>query len=510
MGEPERGRIIRTFQKHREIRDALKALAHVRDEQERLRRAQALAQHGNALIPILLRHLDTTDPFLRGAMGLVVSFLPREHIVPRLREIVTNPARNDQERMTALMFLERFLGEPVEESVYAQLRDPAAVITQSLREVTTYQEESPDLLLEYVSQLQEEPTDVALMVLAATEEFPIDSMYPLLLLLAQDVREPVALATIDTLEHHPGPESLAILHLLAHLAEGPVKERGRRAFTKMRMRGIRAHPPATVQWRALVTPPDIHGSQAFWLLRDQDGNRTLLGLLTNTSLGIQFAFHLTDVPNELIPQQPLGHLLPVAMGEDPAHTTDVAWFLETPLATARRWLRNIVRQNYRSEYQLPVIYRYWASHFWQETDEEGEAESPPIPTSSHMPSLEEAFLLFRHPVLHQWYVEPRRNPEMEREWIHQGLEYSTLLKAFINLKDDIPTDIWPSLGPTLRLVAEWMFLAGEEKLAQYALDGAQAMEERPYSENPYAQALILRGLDHIFAELRQARDHWDD
>ncbi len=508
MAKSDGGRIIRTFQRRQEIHSALKALARVRDERERLKQAEALAQYGEEIIPILLRYLDTTDPFLRGAVGLVVSFLPRETIAPRLREVVMNPARNDQERMTALMFLERFLDEPIEESVYAQLRDPHAVIVQSLREVVTYQKESPDLLLEYVSQLQEEPVEVALMVLSAMSQFPPEEMYPLLQLLAQDVREEVALAVIEALERNPHPTGLAILDLLAHLADEPIRTRGRRASTKMRMRGVRPADRPDTQWRTLVTPPDIHGSQAFWLLRNRGGRYSLLGLLTNMALGIQFAFYLNDVPDGLVPEQPVGQILPVAMGDDPTQPSEVAWFLEAPVGHVRRWLKRLVMQNYHSAYQLPVSYRHWGAHFWWETAHIPEATlSLPAPRP---PSLEEAFFLFRHPVLHQWYMDLPRDPEQERMWVQQGLEYSTLLSAFIEVRDRVPADVWPGLSPPLRALAEWMLLAGEEELAQFAVDGARAMEELSYEENPYAQALVLRGLDMLFTELRRARDHWDE
>ncbi|NPA91517.1 MAG: hypothetical protein GXO55_08730 [Chloroflexi bacterium] len=505
-----KGKIIHTFQQRHQWQKELKELAQLRDERERIRRAQELAQHGEALLPFLLRHLDTTDPFLRGAIGLVFSFLPRDMVAPRLRDIAVNPARSDQERMTALMYLERFLNEPVEESIYSQLRNPDAVIEQSLREVIAYQQEVPDILLEYVAQLQEEPVDVALLVLRSAQAFPLDAIFPLLTLLVQDVRFEVAQAVAQFLEDTRDPRALPLLQLLAHTALGELREQARRAAVKLRMRGVTPPPVPDVRWRALVTPPDVHGSQAFWLIREEAGQRSLVGLLTNAALGVQFSFHLDEIPPDFIPPQPVGQLLPVVMDEDAGANQNVAWFLEVPLPRAREWLQRLVEQNYRSAYQLPLSYRHWGPAFWQETESLGPPEPLSLPEARPV-TLEEALRFFQHPALHSWYVEPRRDVEREQRWIRQGLEYSTLLLAYTQLtEEDFPEGLWSSLAQALHLLAEWFQVAGESEMAAYAVSGAASLERPPVLDSPFAQALVLRGLDVLFAQLRQARDHWDE
>ena len=504
-----KGRVIRGFQERRELEDALQRLSRLTDEASRHTLAQELAQKGEPVVPVLLRHLGTTNPLLRGAIGLVAHYLPRELIAPPLREITANPQRSDQERMAALMILERFLDEPIEDSVYASLRDPEAVIQQSLREVCEYQDTIPDIVLDYVAQLQEEPIDVSLAVMDYMRDFPADQVIPILRLLAQDIRVPVARRAIQVLGQTPHPNALASLEVLRDLVPAPLQQEAERAARKLRLRSVSAAHPAPQQWRALVTPPDAQGTQAFWLLRPRDDDAWhLLGVLANMGLGVQFAFVLEHVPADFVassPGEPV--LLPLA-GRDEAY--GMAWFMEVPLSFARRWLRQLTWQNYHTAYQTPVVYRHHVISFWLETQTEGFADPPNLPP----PEPEQVWHtleLLQHPALDSWYIEPPRTAFQEHQWLQAGLSTDALHEALQHIPGELfSQEQWNALAERLEYLAEWFLAAEDTERAQLTISAAHALRSLPYEQNPFAQALVARGLMLIFEELQREKERWDD
>ncbi len=508
-----KGKVIHGFQERRQLENELQALSRMQDDVARMQRAQELARHGDALIPLILRHLDTDDPLLRGALGLLVSYLPPERISSSLRSVVANPQRSDQERMTALMFLERFLDEPVEESLYAQLRDPQAVIEQSLREVTGHQESLPDIIVDYVVQLQEEPVDVALMVLQAMSKMDEERTFPLLALLAQDIRPEVALAAIKYLEMAARPQHpyyQAVLAFLADMATDDIRKIARRSLRKLHMRGLQADMRQEATWRALITAPDMHGSQALWMIRQNAEERRLIGLLVNADVGVQFAFVLDDVPSDLIPSMEIGRTLPIVMGNDPNDPDSLAWFLEVPIGRVRRWMQALVQRNYIGAYQMPAIFRQYGYLFWTETQAGGEAAERSLPKPD-MQRLPEAIRLFEHPALARWYVEPPHDAFAERRWLQEGLDEVAFQRAFQAIDGStFPDSLWVALADHLRRLAEWFLLADEEALACHAVTGAYALEHVPYEHNPFAQTLVAKGLAQMFLRLRQERDRWEE
>ncbi len=506
-----KGRVIHIFQERRELELALKDLSQIRNALERETKARELATRGEALVPIILRHLDTTDPLLRGAMGLVAMYMPRDVIAPPLREVVANPQRSDQERMAALMLLERFLDEPVEESLYAELRNPNAVLEQSLREVLDHQEQLPDIVLDYVNQLQEEPVDVALTVLEIMARHLDDRSLPLLTLLAQDIRYAVAEEACHLLSQTRLPQARAILETLAATLPPPARSAAERGARKMRMRGVPLPAPAPVSWRALTTAPDMHGTHAIWLLREEGDDRTLVGMLVNMEVGIQFAFVLENVSPDLVPPLPEGHgILPIVMEEGASTEDNMAWFLEIPIGHARRWLRRLTAQNYDNDYQLPVMYRQHAPRFWQETATHGEVPAPDLP-SPDLSRLHLTVELFRHPALSTWYLEPPHDAFRERRWLRAGLTEEVFLQALEDIPAELfPETVWEGIARRLHAVAEWFLLAGENELALLTVTAADAVRRVPFKQNPFAQMLVARGLALTFQRLQQARDRWDE
>lgn len=496
-----KGKVIHTFQERRAIETALQELGRVYDENERLVRAQTLAERGEKVIPVILRHLNTTDPMLRSALGLVAMHLPRELIVPPLRQVTVSPEHPDQARLAALMILEHFLQEPVEESLYARLRDPEGLIRRSLQEVIDNRDRVPDIVLNYVTQLQDEPVDVALMVIRAMRQFPPQEIVPILTLLVQDVREDVAQAALNVLAQVVSPEAGVILDTLGDVLPRPLQEFAARAARKLRMRGVRSSAPPEVSWRALVTPPDLHGTQAMWFLRPQDGNYALLSTLVNADLGVQFAFWLpAAAPDVFLPTRAGERIVSIRVGD---RENEVAWFLEIPLAQARSFFRRYLQQNYTSSYQLPLTYRQHAVRFWHETAWAGFGQDLPLP-EPRLADLSQTLFLFRHPALTAWYVDVSTAHAREQGWTAEELEDPVGLQIVAEeaLKL-VGADVWPPLVRRLRELARWFVLAGEEQMARYAVTAAESLTTVPHKVNPFALALVARGVLIAVARLKE-------
>lgn len=501
-------RVIHTFRERREIDLQLQEMAREVDELAREQMARALAERGEAVVPVLLRHLGTTNPLLRGAIGLVAMHLPKEIIAPRLRDIAANPQRSDQERIAALMILERYLEEPVEESIYAELRNPQAVLEQSLREVVEHQDTVPDIVQDYVGQLQEEPVEVAQTILGMTLRFPPEKVLPVLSLLAQDVREDVAEPALHTLSRLRLPQALRVLDTLAALLPPPLQEVAQRSARKLRMSGVKEEPVPRARWRALVSPPDVLGGQTFWLVREVDGEQDMVGILANMDLGLQFAFRLQDVPPDFVPEPEHGdRIITVASPDGKAQGPFL--FLDAPLGHVRRWIRVLVHQNYTAEYQLPVLFRHHILRFWWETEEAGQSPPPSLPEPGDDVYLN-PLLLFQHPALAAWYVEPPSNVIQEQRWLQAGLGEKIFSEVLETIDPQaFPPPFWDEVSRRLAYMAEWLTIAGEIEHAQYAWGASESLRRWPHVRNPFAQILLARGLALTFQRLREARDRWE-
>ena len=502
-------RVIRTFQERREIDLQLQDLAREQDELAREAKARALAQRGEAVVPVLLRYIGTTNPLLRGAIGLVAMHLPRDLIAPPLRDIAANPQRPDQERLAALMILERYLEEPVEESLYAELRDPRAMLEQSLREVVEHQEVAPDIVSDYVAQLQEEPVDVAVAILEMAPRFPPDKVLPVLTLLAMDVREDVAELAMYFLGRTRLPRARRILETMGELLPSPWKDMAQRNARKLQMSGVEREVGSRAVWRVLVTPPDVLGGQTFWLAREEEDRQMLVGVMGNMDLGLQFAFRLKDIPADFVPsphreESPLVLVPPLEES-----MSGPFLFLQTPLEHVRRWLRALVYQNYASEYQLPALLREHLLLFWEETADVGEASPPPLPAPDES-IYQNPFALFEHPAFDAWYVEVPMTSRQAKHWVRAGLDEETFHRVLKEVPSEAyPSAFWHEVADRLAYMAEWLVLSGDEKAAARSLAASQSLRTWANVHNPFAQLLLARGLALTFQRLREEKEQWE-
>ncbi len=502
------GRVIRTFQERLEIEKKLQALAEEQNPQQRMAQAQSLAQHGQRLIPVILRHLKTTDPLLRSALGLIAMHLPRDLIAPSLYQVVSDPQRSDQERIAALTILDRFLGEDIEESMYAALRDPYAIMEQAVRELTEHLPRMPEIIIDFVNQLEEEPPEVPLMLLDILDRFPGEHVFPILVALAYDQRPNVAEPALHKLGQNPHPDALPTLLTLADVLPVPQKTIAERNARKLRLKGAASRTYSPTPWRTFASAPDIQGTQAFWLLRNEASSNLLISLLGNIDLGLQFAFVLDDIPAEFIPPPSTPDRIasiPLDISVN-ANERRIAWLKEVPVAHMRRWLKHLIAQNYSNEYTIPTMYRLNATQFWQETQHEGIAEPPPLPEFTHR-TLPDPHHFFNHEAFILWSLIPERDPlEVYRE-TDRPLSIDTFYTVLRHIRaNDFAEGTWHRLARRLLQVAEWFTVIGDTRMATQTVTVAHFMRTTDYAANPFAHVLVERGVFEAFQRLRQERE----
>ncbi len=183
--------IISGFQERRQIEEAIGALAHTSTEAELMAAARTLANRfpPDRLAVAIQRHLGDPNSQLRGGLGHLCALLPPEIIVPLLRDLTGNRQKLPVERMTALLILERFLGEAVPPALTGDLAGSDDIAMQSLLEAVTEGRRNRHIFLEYVTQMQEHGSDVAFMVMGLMTRLAPDDRVELLRPLLADPKE---------------------------------------------------------------------------------------------------------------------------------------------------------------------------------------------------------------------------------------------------------------------------------------------------------------------------------
>jgi hypothetical protein len=282
-----------------------------------------------------------------------------------LRSVARSRERNDHARLTAMMILDRYLHEPVDESLLAGLQDPDAVATQSLRELSHEMANNQFIVLEYLNQLGEQPAEVAGVVLDAIARLgPDPHMVTLLRMLAQGGDTALAQRALDQLSRVRTPEAgLALLTLTAALPPSLAAsaERGRR---KLRLLGIAEQEPAQAQqWRAFVSPVDGTGAQVIWFTSHaaDASHGILFSILCRDPEGIVASFGSNDVAVEdLPPDNEQGAAFVIRQAEDALPIT----LLAVPVDAARHAVRAAQELNWARGTLLPPEYRLFNTQIW--------------------------------------------------------------------------------------------------------------------------------------------------
>ncbi|MGQ9593966.1 MAG: hypothetical protein ACUVXH_05480 [Anaerolineae bacterium] len=506
----EPGKIITSLRHRLSIEAAMREMLEAASLEEFEAMAARIARQGaHQVVPVILANLDTTDARFRGVLGSVARYLDREEIAYALREVVMQPGRSDQERTTALMILDRYLGEEIGDSLYVELSDPLEVARQSLRELAAEAEKGTEAYEEYLRSLEDEPVDVALLVLKATQAMEPSLVVEPLRLLAQDPREAVAQEAIRLLGTLRVPDAALALRSLIPCLTSDRRKAAERALRKLALAGVSAPPPLPAEGRCrfLVSPVEGQGVRSVWVLeRSSAENRlNLLTLMLQDGLGIVDCFGtegLTEAPLTRSSAPGTVHRLVLPQRE---YRLDL---LETDPGYAVRLLEEGAQQTLERQGTLPLEYRVWSKVLWKyDLPAPRPPQLPKVPTAQRDALRPKVRRLLAHPAFDSWTPW---TPEVE-----------TWVAAW---RGTAPPNLRTAQGATLvrRLVAqyyqeealeacrrrllansEWFLMAGEREMAELALVAAEDLDPETRTEHPLLLALAERAFLLVWDALQR-------
>ena len=234
--------IIHSFPQRRRLEAEIAALGDTDNETALRAAVQKIVDTYpvDLLLTTVVRHLATPDSQVRGGLGLLCALLPKDEVVPTLRGVAGNRQKTPQERTTAVLIMDRYLGEPAPPALLADLAGSADVPYQSLLEAVAASRRNRHVLLEYVTQMQEHAVDTAFMVLGLIDRLPPADQVELLRLIAQDSRPQVARSALDRLANlATGEAARGRIGCAAHAAVCPAAGHSR---------GCRTKPAQTTVW----------------------------------------------------------------------------------------------------------------------------------------------------------------------------------------------------------------------------------------------------------------------
>jgi len=512
--------IIHTFQQRRNLEDALFSLAGATSESALLNDVRRLANSypPAMLLSAVLRHLGTPNSQLRGALGHLSALLPVEATAPALRSVVADRHKRAQERTTAALILERYLGEPSPYALLADLAGDEDVPMQSLREAIEASQHNRHILLEYVTQMQEHPVDTAFMVLRLIDRLPPADRVELLRLIAQDARPQVGHAAVDRLAALAATnEGSAALRALYTLALTLPKEEGaavERALRKLQFAGRRYQSPPATNWRALISPSDPGGYITLWVVRQPVGEQEpsagagiLLGFVLSLQAGIlQFSGAEEMAPAYLPQVQPIGAMAHV--GGESGHGTVL---LEVPFVVGR-WLAAealAVQHSRNKAWSLPGEYALYNDLLWQfevphlpdEVNRWWERSAPAavLPRAGEL--ADAATALAPDPAMASWVRwgqavwESAQPPRRYKRDLAGGALVNLLLRELGRTPEH--GNLRQAMAAGLRKQTLWFALAGQPEQAARAAQLASVTPVLPIAENPLLAVLLEAGLRRL-------------
>ncbi len=499
-----RGKIITTLRQRRWIESEIQRMLEARTEAEFMERAIRVADSGGQVIPVILNRLDTANSQLLGALGTIAAYLDTDEIVLALRGVATSPTRSDRERMAALLILDRFLEEELDEELFGGLQNPQEVAVQSLVEMLDEAEANRFILLEYVYALKEQPLEIVKIIMETMRELEGERTVEPLRLLAQDERRPVAQEAIHLLGTIRSPRAVKALQSLLVTVAPDRQPLVERSVRKLSLSGMKVEPlPAPDEhWRALISPLDGQGNQSVWFIHHLPGQTTchFLAVLLDDHLGLKSAFGDDEAPVERFPaRKPLGAVHFLTMAEAGL------MMLEADFDYGRRLVLEGLKRSWATGTSLPPEYCLLNDLLWMYDHSETLLYRPQLPVLEGGHVVKEMLpyttALLDHPAFANWFLQSelvyRATVKMltEPSWegdpfeVKAGLNY--LIKSYF---DDKAVALYRR---RLEAMSEWMMRAQDDRMARLALVAALALDEVPTEKHPLLVGLIERELKSL-------------
>lgn len=510
--------IIQGFQERRQIEDAILALGATTTEAELIAQTGELVGRfpADRLAAAIQRHLGDTNSQLRGGLGHLSALLPPEMIVPALRDLAANRQKTPIERMTALLILERYLGESVSPALTSDLSGNDDIAMQSLLEAVEEGRTNRHVYLEYVTQMQEHSVDVAFMVLGLLNRLAPDDRVEMLRLIAQDPRSQVARVALDrltTLATTDGSDpALRALHTLSFTLPPALADQVQRSLRKLQFMGRRYQPPSAELWRALLSPADAGGYFNVWLVAAPTQATLADGVLLGFSLAlhqgiVQCSGVVSMEAASLPPQRPIGQVTTIENGKNQQ-------MLEISFEIGRWLVQKALTAHWRHEdgTDLPGEYKLYNDLLWQYAAphlpercvfifDPGDDAGLAHPDMSAVGNAADA--LIRHPVMRPWIgwaasVWAMLAPEQDTSPVDHA---KALIDYVLSEIDRLPqrSQFQENMAAALRIQALWLTLHGEHDMVAHAVTLARWMRSLPVRQNPLLSGLLQVGLSQTLA-----------
>jgi len=486
-------KVLTGLMERRELEAQFAALAEGTNPEEVTRQAEAIAAHGSAALTLLLARLDTEDPQVRGGLGQVAKRLERDQTVAALRGVARSRDHSEQARLGALTILNRYLDEPIDESLVAGIQDLDGAAVRSLRELIQAMDRDPSSIIEYLSQLAEQSPEVAAMILDAVSRMsPHPHLVTLLRMFAQGESRSLARSAIEQLGRTRSGEAWLALDALTNVLPpdlGALAERNQR---KLRLRGVRQPEEETgdAGQRVLLSPVDGSGAQSVWFINRSSTHdlSTAVTVIVHDEDGIIACFGANQVvSDELPPAAPLGAVLalPQKEGAPPLQ------LLETTPTTGCRAVRRALERHWKTNTAPPLAFRLLNPLIW--TGEQRNAEAV-LPERGSYSAAQTAALL-DHPAFASWFW--RDDSLLDRA--HQLVPGQTLpargkLIAALASARAVPAVI-ASYRRRLEAMADWLLEAGQPDAAALAMSAADHLAGAAPGTSPFVRRLIGMALD---------------
>ncbi|MDQ1301638.1 MAG: hypothetical protein QG637_1560 [Chloroflexota bacterium] len=502
------GKVLTGLLERRAIEAAFDALAEAPTPAEMARCAQTVADHGSAVLPVLLARLNTEDPKVRGGLGLVAQRLERELVAPALKAAIRARERSDQARMTALTLLERYLDEPADEGLLGAIQNPSGVARQSLRELIAAMAQSPAAIVEYLTQLAAQPPDApGLLMQALPGLMPHPHLVTLLRMFAQGEDARLAQQAIELLGRTRTPDALLALISLAVALPPERAAAADRGARKLRFSGVQAAPAVEpAAWQALLSPVDSMGAQAIWFMRRQsETDRPMaLSIIMQDPVGILAAAEMGDVAEaDLPPIVPEGEILSAPQPGERRPLMLVGASFEA----GRQVVYQALKQSWASGHPLPLSYRFLSGMLWQYGAVADDSALQPEAVADLLARHGDlTATLLDHPAFTGWFWRaPALHDAAEKLGTrHARLARATSVAELARLAFG-PTDA-ASYRRRLSAMARWLQLARQPAVAELAQAAAAQLAADPPAETLLVRRLIGIGLDVVALNLRGGFD----
>jgi hypothetical protein len=495
-------KIITKLHERRQIEADLRRMLTATSETELRRQAQRIAARGSQVIPAIISNLDQADTHFLNAMGVVATFLDHEQVSRALRQAVLQSQRTDRGRIGAMTILERFLGEPPDDDLLASLADPEEVAVSSLEEVLDQVEGNPSVLIEYVEALDQQEPDVVLTVIRALRAKGGAQVVEPLRMMAQDVREEIAIESLQALGTVRLVEAARALQGLMAVSAPALNAAARRSLLKLQFTGVEVDPLPLpeAEWRALVSPVSGQGQQNVWFIQEDKPARLarFLNLLLSDRAGVIEAVGHTQVPALILPPRRVqGYVHDVSLQDG----SGAVLMLEASFDLGRRLVVEALAHN--RETQIPVAGPLRLLNPWLWEYRGGDSLAPrELPDWSSVDGAH-AERLVGHPAFVTWSARDQAVWRVAGDLLrHPGWDPEVWVRRLAGelFSDPAARQV---LHHRLVMMSEWLLLAHEQIESRIALAAAEGMLNEEPQDQPFVRALIRRDLESTLNSLKR-------